>query len=156
MKTERILTLFRQSYSKNSVKKIALVHLIENGQEENVRTWETTNVSLSDYPDLAQEIFDTSQSIADELQHPERFQIVGYDGKKKQISKSIVRQVPDKDHQAMESNGNGVIALAMQQTKEALQDSRAAMKIAMDTMKLYSELQKQSDAAYLKKLKAYE
>jgi hypothetical protein len=116
MKPQRILREIKSAFPKGETKKIRLFHIVEKPelQSAQLREWQYTKYVKTDLAELANEIYEAAQSVADEMTRREKFEICGYKVKDTKIATIIINQQPDRDEVEIDPSPEGLIAIVMQ------------------------------------------
>jgi len=152
MQAERISRTLKEQFPKDKVKRIRLFMLEKNATdgttiEDHCREWSyTPKVEISS---IAQEIFDTAQTITDELRRKTNFIIAGYDLKDKLRAKTRMTQTPEKEEEYLEPSPEGQILQSMKHTE-------AAYKMVSDVLSKQAEMQRDLMDSFHKRMVSLE
>jgi len=151
MKPQRILREIKSAFSKKEIKKVRLFHIVERPelQSAQLREWQYAKYSKTDLSELANEIYEAAQSVADETVRKEKFEIRGYKVKDTQVGVIIMNQHPDRDEVEIDPSPEGLVATVMQFAERSY-------SMLGDVLAKQGEMQRDLMNSYHKKLASLE
>jgi len=149
MNSDRILREIKYGFPKEEIKKIVLYQIMDESEYEELRSWKYDRY-INNLPELANDIFNTAQSITDELGKKMKFMIAGLDSDGNRCQVRIIRQKPEKeDEDVLEPNTDGQIL-------QSMKHAEAAYRMVVDILQKQAVMMKDLMESYHKRMLSLE